>query len=353
MTRRTVSSVLVVVLLVGLVSAAAFLPVPYVTMSPGPTVDVLSEVDGDQVIDVEGADTYPTDGELRLTTVSVTSPDVDVSLVEAMSAWFDRTRAVYPRDVIYPPEQSVEDVRRESSVQMVSSQDTAISVALRELGFDLPLLTEVLGVAEGSPAEGKLEPRDYVLEVDGRVIEDVAQVSEEIQRSGAGEPVEFVVRRDGERRTVTVTPEPSEDDPGRAVVGIEIGTGYDFPFDVSVNLDDGIGGPSAGLIFALAVYDTLTPGALTDGTNIAGTGTIDGNGAVGPIGGIQQKIVAAADAGAEVFLVPPANCAAALGAGVGEDEIRLVRAETMHEAVESLEAYADDPDADLPSCEDA
>ena len=353
MTRRTLSSVLVVVLLVGLIAAAVLLPVPYVTMSPGPTVDVLAEVDGEKVIDVEGADTYPTDGELRLTTVSVTSPGAELSLLEALSAWFDGARAVYPRDVIYPPEQSVEDVRRESSVQMVSSQDTAIAVALEELGHDLPLLTEVLGVAEGSPAEGKLEPRDYVLQVNGTEITDVAQVAEEVQRSGVGEPTQFVVRRDGDRRTITVVPEESEDDPGRALVGINIGTGYDFPFNVAVNLDDDIGGPSAGLIFSLAVYDTLTPGSLLDGNEVAGTGTISADGSVGPIGGIQQKVVAAADTGAEVFLVPADNCEAALGAPVSEDEIRLVRAETMHQAVEALEAYAEDPDADLPSCEAA
>ncbi len=351
MSRRTVSSVLVVVLLVGLVGAAVFLPVPYVTMSPGPTVNVLSKVEGDPVIEVEGADTYPTEGDLRLTTVSVTSPSVDISLLEALSAWFDGTRAVYPRDVIYPPEQSVEDVERESSVQMVGSQDTAIAVALHELGHDLPLLTEVLGVTKGSPADGKLEPRDYILEVNGTPIDDVEQVSEAIQDTGVGKPTEIVVRRDGERRTVTLTAEAAEDDPERAVVGVEIGTGYDFPFDVKVNLDDNIGGPSAGLIFSLAVYDTLTPGALTGGTDVAGTGSIDGNGTVGPIGGIQQKIVAAADAGAKVFLVPAGNCAAALGADVREGEIELVRTRTMHEAVGSLEAYAKDDNADLPGCE--
>ena len=351
MTRRTVSSVLVVVLLVGLVGAAVFLPVPYVTMSPGPSVNVLSKVEGDPVIEVEGADTYPTEGDLRLTTVSVTSPSVDISLLEALSAWFDGTRAVYPRDVIYPPEQSVEDVERESSVQMVGSQDTAVAVALQELGYDLPLLTEVLGVTKGSPAEGKLEPRDYILEVNGTPIDDVEQVSEAIQDTGVGKPAEIVVRRDGERRTVTLTAEAAEDDPERAVVGVEIGTGYDFPFDVKVNLDDNIGGPSAGLIFSLAVYDTLTPGALTGGTDVAGTGSIDGNGTVGPIGGIQQKIVAAADAGAKMFLVPAGNCAAALGADVREGEIELVRTRTMHEAVGSLEAYAKDDDADLPGCE--
>ncbi len=100
-------------------------------------------------------------------------------------------------------------------------------------------------------------------------------------------------------------------------MGIEIGTGYDFPFDVRVRLDDEIGGPSAGLIFSLAVYDTLTPGSLTGGAHVAGTGTHrPETDASAPIGGIQQKIVAAADAGAELFLVPADNCRAARGADV-------------------------------------
>lgn len=351
MSRRTLSSVVVFVLLGGLLVAAFLMPVPYVTMSPGPTVDVLAESGGKPRIDVNGAKTYPTEGDLRLTTVSVTSPGRELSLVDALAAWFDGTRAVYPRDVIYPPEQSVEDVERESSVQMVSSQDTAVAVALEELGYKLPLLTEVLGVTKGAPADGKLEPRDVLVEVNGTKIKDVRQVSSAIQRTGAGNEATFVVRRDGATRTVRVTPEESEDDKGKAVVGVEIGTGYDFPFDVKVRIDQAIGGPSAGLIFATAVYDTLTPGALTGGHDVAGTGTIDERGRVGPIGGIQQKIVAAADAGAELFLVPPANCKAALGAKVDEDEIRLVRAPSLHSAVKSLKAYAADENADLPSCE--
>jgi PDZ domain-containing protein len=253
--------------------------------------------------------------------------------------------------VIYPPEQSVADVQRESSVQMVGSQDTAIAVALQELGYRLPLLTEVLGVTQGAPADGKLKPRDVLLEVNGVTIKDVNQVSDAVQKSPPGKDATFVVRRDGKTRTITVMTEESPDEKGKSVVGVEIGTGYDFPFDVKVRIDQAIGGPSAGLIFATAVYDTLTPGALTGGHDVAGTGTIDAAGKVGPIGGIQQKIVAAADAGAEVFLVPPANCKAALGAKVDEDEIRLVKAPTLHSAVKSLETYAADDNAELPSCE--
>jgi PDZ domain-containing protein len=351
MSRRILSSVVASVLLAALLVAAFLLPVPYVTMSPGPTVDVLAESGGKPGIEVEGAKTYPTEGDLRLTTVSVTSPTRELSLVDALAAWFDGTRAVYPRDVIYPPEQSVADVQRESSVQMVGSQDTAIAVALQELGYRLPLLTEVLGVTQGAPADGKLKPRDVLVEVNGVTIKDVNQVSAAVQKSPPGEDATFVVRRDGKTRTITVTTEESEDEKGKAVVGVEIGTGYDFPFDVKVRIDEAIGGPSAGLIFATAVYDTLTPGALTGGHDVAGTGTIDAAGKVGPIGGIQQKIVAAADAGAEVFLVPPANCQAALGAKVDEDEIRLVKAPTLHSALQSLETYAADENAELPSCE--
>jgi len=350
MSRRTLSSIVVCGLLAVLFAVAALAPVPYVTMSPGPTVNVLGEVQGKDIVAVSGHRTYPTKGELRLTTVSVTSPGKQIRLSQALRAWFDDTRAVYPRDAIYPPEQSVQDAQRESSVQMVSSQDTAVAAALTELGYDLPRVVEVLNVTPGSPADGHLEVRDKILSVNGVKAEDAPQVSKAIQRTGVGQPAAFVVRRAGETRHLDVTARAADDDPKRAVVGITIGVGYEFPFDVSVRLAEKIGGPSAGLVFALAVYDELTPGALTGGAEIAGTGTITDTGRVGPIGGIQQKIVAAADAGATVFLVPPGNCDSARAADISEEEIRLVKAPTLHSAIASLKAYAADPDAELPKC---
>ena len=353
MTRRTLASILVFCLLLVLIGFAAFLPVPYVTMNPGPTVNVLGDTGGKSskpIIGVKGHKTYPTEGDLRLTTVSVTNPTRQVGLAEVLAAWFDGTRAVYPRDAIYPPDQSAEDVEQQSTVDMVSSQDTAIAAALTELGYELPMRIEILDVTEDSPADGKLETRDRILEINGVKIRDLDQVSKAIQQTGVGAPADFVVRRGGQTKNVTITAEASPDDAKRAVVGVQIGTGYQFPFEVSVRLSDEIGGPSAGLIFSLAVYDTLTPGALTGGTDVAGTGTINEDGRVGPIGGIQQKVVAAADAGAKIFLVPSDNCASALTADVTKDEIKLVKAPTMHSAVESLEKYADDPSADLPTC---
>jgi PDZ domain-containing protein len=349
MSRRTLASVLVACLLVVLVALAVVLPVPYVTMSPGPTVNVLGDSAGRSIVDVRGHQTYPTKGDLRLTTVSVTNPTNHVGLGEVLQAWFDRKRAVYPRDVIYPPDQSADDVEQQSNVEMVSSQDTAIAAALTELGYTLPLQTEVLAVTKGSPADGKLRTRDRIVEIDGVKIRSVKQVSKAVRRAGVGHTVTFVVRRGKATKRVEVTPKKSPTTK-KAVVGVQIGTGYDFPFDVSVRLGDDIGGPSAGLIFSLGVYDTLTPGSLTGGTDIAGTGTIDERGRVGPIGGIQQKIVAAADAGAKIFLVPPGNCGSAEHADVTKDQIRLVKAPTMHSAVASLKAYAKNPSADLPAC---
>jgi PDZ domain-containing protein len=350
MSRRSVTSIVVFGVLVALFAVALLMPVPYVTMSPGPTVNVLGDAGGKQIISVQGHKTFPTNGQLRLVTVSVTSPGRSINLVEALRAWFDSSRAVYPRDAIYPPDQTAQDAQQQSSVEMVSSQDTAVAAALTELGYKLPVHVEVLGVRKGSAADGKLRVRDHIVSVNGTKVTDVAQVSKAVQRNGTSRPARFVVRRSGATRQVLVRPREATGGGGHAIVGITIGTGYDFPFDVRVRLNEQIGGPSAGLVFALSVYDTLTRGSLTGGNEIAGTGTITEGGRVGPIGGIQQKIVAAAEAGAKVFLVPPANCSAALAASVKEGEIRLVKAPTLHSAVQSLTRYAHDPGARLPGC---
>jgi PDZ domain-containing protein len=147
---------------------------------------------------------------------------------------------------------------------------------------------------------------------------------------------------------VTITTTRAPDDPDRAFVGITPHNGFKFPFEVTVNLGQEIGGPSAGAMFALAIFDKLTPGALTGGQHIAGTGTIEPDGTIGPIGGIQQKIIGAREEGATTFLVPAANCADAVSADV--DGIRLVKVETLDGAVKALERLAKDRDAKVPAC---
>jgi len=350
MSRRTLASIVACVLLVLLFAAAAFLPVPYVTMSPGPTINVLGQHDGQPIVEVSGHKSYPAKGQLRMVTVSVTSPGRQISLAEAMEAWFDPTRAVYPRQVIYPPQQSVQQEQQQSSVEMTSSQDTAVAAALKHLGYHPDQVTEVLAVSKDAPAQGELKAHDEILSVNGVHVTGPASVAKAVQKVGVGGTATFVVRRDGSTLTRKVTTEAAPGEPHHAVVGVVVGVGYNFPFRVSVDINENIGGPSAGLMFSLAIYDTLTPGSLTGGAVVAGTGTISPNGSVGPIGGIQQKIVAAADAGATLFFVPPANCKEALSADVNNNEIELVKAPTMDSALHSLQAYAKNRQATLPHC---
>ena len=347
MTQRTLAGLLAAPLLIALWVAAATEPLPFVTYEPGLTVDVLAETKGQEIIQVQGHPAYRDDGELRMTTVYVSQPDAHVTLAELMHDWISPSDAVYPYKAVYQPGETTDQNQQQGAVEMVSSQDSAIATALNEMGHHVKPAVEVLSVVPGSPAQGALKVRDIFLEVDGTPVTSTDDVINAIKDAPAGKPVTFVVRRDGRRVSVPVTP---EDKNGKPTIGIQLGAGYQFPFKVSVNIDPAIGGPSAGLMFSLGIYDTLTPGSLTDGATIAGTGTVDGSGRVGPIGGIQQKIVAARNAGAKLFFVPPDNCKDAAGAPNGD--MRLVKATTMHDAVQALKAWDDNHDATLPSCEE-
>lgn len=347
MSQRTRAGLLALCLLGVLWGTAAFVPLPYVTYYPGPTVDILGESDGDETVQVTGHEAYYDDGELRMTTVYVSQPEEDVTLPELLRAYFDPDAAVWPRSSVYAPDETDESSGRESSVAMVSSQDTAIAAALTELGEKVDPIVEVLDVTPGLPAEGKLKVRDVLIEVGGITITEPLDVVDAVDKAKAGESIPFVVRRGERRLTVQVTPREVG---GDLRVGITPGVGFDFPFRVSVNISDNIGGPSAGLMMSLAIFDTLTPGSITDGADIAGTGTITPAGKVGPIGGIQQKIAAARDAGAELFFVPADNCDG-IG-GVDPGDMRLTKATTMHRSVVTLSDWVADHDAELPTCED-
>lgn len=346
MSQRTLAGVLAVPLVLALWVAALWLPLPYVTYAPGITVDVLGQKSDQEIIQVSGHKTYRDDGELRLTTVYVSQPGARVNLLEVMGAWLDDEEAVYPYDVVYQPDETAEDADRESAVQMASSQDEAVAVALRELGYDLVPVVKIQNVSKGTPADGGLKVGDVLVDVGGTPVAAPNDVGAAVRAVAAGKPLDFHIEREGKDLDVSIT--PKRDDDGVTRVGIVPGVGYRFPFQVAVNIDPDIGGPSAGLMFSLAIYDTLTPGSLTGDQIVAGTGTIADDGSVGPIGGIQQKIVSARDAGAKLFLVPPDNCDDARGAP--HDGLRLVKADTMHDAVQAIETWVDDPDASLPAC---
>ncbi|QWC84430.1 PDZ domain-containing protein [Nocardioidaceae bacterium] len=332
-----------------LVVAAVAAPVPFVVYRPGPTFDVLGASAGEEIVTVAGHRAYRDDGELRFTTVSVTSPEQRLNVFDLLAAWASSTDAVFPREVVYGEDETAEEAERQSSIQMVTSQDAAIANAMRAAGDTVPEATEVLDVAAGSGADGALKVGDELVAVGDVEIGAAADVVRAVQRLEPGDEVQVRVRRDGELLTLPVTVQAPPDEPGRAQLGVVVGPGYQFPYEVDVAVADNVGGPSAGLMFALAVYDTLTPGSLTDGKVVSGTGTIADDGSVGPIGGIAQKILGADAADASLFFVPADNCAAATAAPT-PDGMRLVRADDFDQALAALQTWAEDPDADLPRC---
>jgi PDZ domain-containing protein len=344
MTQRTLAGLIALPLVVALIVIAWVVPLPYTIYSPGPTVNVLGEFDGKDIVQVEGHKTYDDEGQLRMTTVSETTREARLGLWTLLGAWMSDTEAVYPREVAYPDQGTVEDDREAGQVQMASAQDAAIAAALTQLGEDVDEVS-VAEVAKDAPATGKLKADDVVTKVGDTAVDTPQEVVTEVQKVEPGDTVEMTVERDGKKRTETV--KTGEKD-GKAYIGVSLGATYEFPYDIKITLDPAIGGPSAGLMMALSVYDTLTEDPLTDERKIAGTGTIDGDGNVGPIGGIQQKIPGAAEDGAELFLVPAGNCQDVEGAANGD--MRLTRVETLDDAIEAIEIWTEDPNAKLPTC---
>ncbi|WP_288873218.1 PDZ domain-containing protein [uncultured Microbacterium sp.] len=343
-----------IVALIALV-VLTFLPSPYVIQRPGPVYDTLgtaTDEDGEEVplISVEGAETFETAGTLDLTTVQVVgNRERTPSWFELALAWMDSSRAVVPLDSVFPEGVTTEQRDERNATLMIDSQHEATAAALNELGYDTGAQVVVVDAVEGTPADGILQADDVITGIGGTPVTSATQLREAIQESD-GQPVQLTVQRDGEEKTVEVTPEKStEGGTTTWLIGVTLRTDYDFEIDVTIQLDN-VGGPSAGMMFALGIIDTLTPGELNGGENVAGTGTIDAGGTVGPIGGIRQKLYGARDAGAEYFLAPASNCDEVVGHV--PDGLQVIRTATLDESLEALEVIADGGDVDaLPTCE--
>ncbi len=357
MNQRLIAALVAVPAVLGLLVFAAFQGLPFATFAPGGTIDVLGDDGNDaEVVQIDGRQVYRDVGQLRMTTVRV-SPAGDppssayLSLGELMATWFDGDEAVYPYSSVHQDGETAQSNREAGAVQMATSQDDAVFVALSEDGIDVPQVLQVAEVTPDMPSEGVLEVGDFLQSINGVDVADDTELRTEIQKAPPGEEISIGIERDGVTKTVGVVPvEETIRGRPRLLIGVTPGYDYVFPFDVRINISDNIGGPSAGLVFSLAVYDTITPGSLTGGARVAGTGEIAPDGSVGPIGGIQQKIAGARAEGTDLFLVPEDNCSDALGADNGD--MQLVRASTMHEVRLALEAYAADNEAEMPSCED-
>lgn len=324
-----------------LIGVALLLPVPFVKMAPGPTYNVVGEVDGVPVIDVEGTQTYPTTGSLDMTTVMESGgPRGGLTFVDAIGSWFNSADAVVPRELIYPDDVSGEDVTIRQAALFSTAESNSVAAALSYLKKPVKTELVVTAVYEDTPASGKLEPRDRVLALDSVPVTEPKQVSDAIRAKPIGTTFAFTVERlvDGSLQEVDVqvTSADNPDDPGVPYVGIGVGLNYAADFDITFTLKD-VGGPSAGMMFSLGLVDKLTPEDLAAGRHIAGTGTITPEGEVGPIGGIRQKLAGARNAGAELFLMPAVHCAEA--ADHIPDGLTVVPISTLADAVTAVRRW--------------
>ncbi|HLM07640.1 MAG TPA: PDZ domain-containing protein [Blastococcus sp.] len=328
MTRRIAVLTVGVVLLVLFGLVGTTLPVPYVAQVPGPTFNTLGDIDGEPIIRVEGRDRNEVSGNLNLTTVGVSRGGL--SLVQAVQGWFDDEVSVVPEELVYPPDRSEEETRRANREAFLTSEQAAQTVALGHLGY--PVKVVVQGVPEDSPSEGRLEEGDAIEAVDGRPTPDVDTLDDVLTATPGGTTVTVSYTRLGEPGSARVTTGTAEQRDG-ALLGVTILEQPYAPFDVDIQVED-VGGPSAGLMLTLGILDLVGDDDLTGGAVVAGTGTIDAQGAVGPIGGITLKMVAAQDIDAELFLVPADNCAEALRAP--DPGYPLARVATLDDALDAL-----------------
>lgn len=324
-----VSGVLFLVLFV----LALTLPVPYVILSPGPTYNTLGTDDsGNTIIVINGTKSRATSGHLNLTTVNVSTQPL--TAFAALDGWLLHDEVVVPKSSIYPPGQSQKQVDQQNSEDFAQSQDSATSAAFCELGY--PKAFGVITVDPKGPSQDLLHPGDQLRTLDGKPIDSMAKITAVLEAQPPGLISTVSVNRAGKPVDVQVKLTTPPKGAKGARLGITVSNTCLAPFEVDLGLGNQIGGPSAGLMFALGIMDKVGSRDLTKGMFIAGTGTIDSDGTVGPIGGIALKMIAARHKGATVFLAPAGNCDDVRGAT--PKGLEVVKVDTLHSAVQDLVA---------------
>ncbi len=333
MSRRTVTLAVAGIGVVVAALIAALVPVPYVILSPGPTLNTLGKTSGGPLISIAGHRTYPTTGHLNLVTVSfMGGPGNGFNVFTALRAWLTPHTAVVPEQELFPAGQSEQQVVQQDTEQMANSQETAQAAALCTLGIHFTTVDTVTQTEEGLPAAGVLHAGDTITAVDGTPVGCTHDTGTLIRTHAPGSVVTLTIVRHGKTGQVRLKTANVQ---GHSVVGVYVQESYRFPFPIKIKVGD-IGGPSAGTMFALGIVDKLTPGTLTGGWCVAGTGEISAAGGVSAIGGIQQKMAGARAAGATIFLTPAANCSDTTGAVPAG--LRLVKVATLRQAINDLAA---------------
>jgi PDZ domain-containing protein len=248
---------------------------------------------------------------------------------------------VVPEEAILPSGTSQEERDRETAAQMTRSELVASAVALRELGYDIVATPEgalVIDVASDAPAAAQVDSGDVIVAVDGTPVRTPDELRREVGRRKPGERVELTLRRDEETLTVTVRTVPSPVDPSRPIVGVSVDQEAEIRVPVDVDIDLGsVGGPSAGLPFALEIADQLGRD-VTHGCRIAATGELALDGTVLSVGGLQQKTIGARQADVDVFVVPAGENAAE--ARRHADGLEVVPVESFQQALQQLTTSA-------------
>ena len=344
MSRRSLTLLIASVGTAVAIAVSVLVPVPYVILGPGPTLNTLGKDSaGRPLITISGHPTFPVNGHLNMVTVSYQGCQGNrFNIFTALVAWLNPHQAVVPESEICPAGQTQKQTQEQDTQEMTSSQQTATAAALTELHIPYSTQVVVVNPEQGFPAYGVLKAGDVITAVDGKPVTSQAGLSKLVYAHPAGSTLTLTITRDGQSHQVQVGTRQSG---GHPVMGVQITEEYKFPFQVTISVGD-IGGPSAGMMFALGIIDKLTKTNLTAGRFIAGTGEIEPSGKVDPIGGIQQKMVGARNAGATIFLTPAANCADAKGAVPAG--LRLVKVSTLNQAVTYLEALKAGHSA--PSC---
>jgi PDZ domain-containing protein len=335
MSRRAVTLLIAGIGFLACLVVVFAVPVPYVALLPGPTYNTLGPLHGKPVIQIKGQRTFPASGHLNMVTVSyIGGPGSNppFNIVAAIQAWLSPHDAVVPQQELFPTGKTRQQVVKQDTLQMVDSQQTAEAAALCQVGIKFTTTDTVASTIAGMPAAGRLHRGDVITAVDGTPVTCRSSAASLITARPVGHLVVLTVRRGQSDHNISLRTASYR---GQPVIGVHVRESFKFPFQVKINIGN-VGGPSAGLMFALAIIDKLTPANLTGGAFVAGTGEITVNGAVGPIGGIQQKMAAARAAGATVFLAPAGNCSDTAGAVPAG--LRVVKVRTLRGAFAALNA---------------
>lgn len=314
--------------------ASVSVPLPFVEYVPGEPTPI------PPLVEVEGAEVTELEGETALLTVLPRQQPV----VSTVAVLLDDQRSLLPVERVYPPDVDRQRYLEAERERFNRQFELAAAVGARAAGIDAELATEVVvvEVIGGSPAEGVLAPGDVVLTIDDDPIGSAEQVVSAISELDGGESARLTIVREDDQRDVRIAPEVFEGSEGEPRLGVLIQTAVDelrLPFDIRLAEETRIGGPSAGMMVGVTVFDLISDEDLLGGATVVGTGTLDVDGRVGTVGGVPSKMRAAAAYGADLAIVPQPHYEEARAAA--PDDLEVVGVTTLEEALDAIRDHRD------------